>query len=110
MDAAADEVVRFWFEGDAKARVARWFRGGPELDAVIRERFGRTIDAALRGELDAWRASARGALALIVLLDQMTRNVNRGSPAAFAGDARALAASEELRASGRDRELDFDER
>ncbi len=110
MDARADEVVTFWFEGDAKARLARWFRGGPALDAAIRERFGELIDLAVDGELDAWRETARGSLALIVLLDQLTRNVHRGSPAAFAGDARALAISEELRTSGRDRELDWDER
>jgi uncharacterized protein (DUF924 family) len=110
MDARADEVVSFWFEGDAKARMARWFTRSPTLDEEIRQRFGPLIDSALRGELDAWTATPRGSLALVILLDQLTRNVNRGSPASFAGDARAHAVSDSLRASGRDRELDWDER
>jgi uncharacterized protein (DUF924 family) len=110
MDSRAHEVVSFWFEGDSKARMARWFSRDEALDSAIRERFGALIEAAVRGELDAWAESAEGSLALIVLLDQLTRNVHRGSPKAFGGDAHALEISDALRASGRDRELDWDQR
>ncbi len=110
MDTRALEVLDFWFEGDSKARRSRWFGGDTALDASIRDRFGPRIDAARRGELSAWAESAQGALALLVLLDQMPRNVHRGTAAAFASDAQALSISEALRESGRDRELGFEER
>jgi uncharacterized protein (DUF924 family) len=110
MDSRAEEVLGFWFAGDAAARGERWFNGGDAVDAECRERFGGLVEAALRGELDHWTDATRGSLALLVLLDQLTRNVFRGSPRAFAGDVRALEISEALRASGRERELTLGER
>ncbi len=98
------DVLDFWF-GTADAFDARWFNGGQAFDREIGERFGATIDAALAGELDAWTATTDGALALIVVLDQFTRNVHRGTPRAFAGDARALALAQALIAGGADRAL-----
>lgn len=89
------EVLHFWF-GDADRVDSRWFNGGAAFDALIRERFGPTIEAGLAGGLDAWgedvgTAEAPGpALALILVLDQFTRNVYRGTPRAFAGDSTAL--------------------
>lgn len=98
MDAAttSDEVLGYWLEpkpqseAEAKDRQALWFRGGPEVDRVIAERFGVLIERARRGELDAWTADFRGTLALVVLLDQFPRNVLRGTAGAFASDAEAL--------------------
>ena len=94
-DAGPDPVLDAWFgdERDGRRdlpRRKRWFRGGRALDAALRERFGATIEAAGRGELDRWRESPDGTLALIVLLDQFPRHVHRGTAAAFAHDARAL--------------------
>jgi uncharacterized protein (DUF924 family) len=91
------DVIDFWFgtlreDGTADPDVvARWWKKDPAFDASIRERFGEAVDAAARGDLDAWAATPEGRVALIILLDQFSRNVHRGSPRAFAGDGRALA-------------------
>lgn len=83
---SASAVIDFWF-GEASGK---WFGKDPAFDAEVRERFGRLVDRALAGKLDAWARDPKGALALVLLLDQMPRNVHRGTPKAFAGDARAL--------------------
>lgn len=89
-------VLDFWFRGaDPLAPppdevAALWFRSTPALDAEVRERFGSSINAAIRGELDEWSVDAPGRLALILLLDQLPRNAFRGAAAAFSGDAAAL--------------------
>lgn len=75
-----DDVLEYWF-GDltnpeaAPATVSRWFKGGPEVDEEIRARFGDALEPARRGELDAWAATPRGALALLILLDQRHQQV-----------------------------------
>lgn len=95
----SDEVLSFWFGGaleggdtppDAVAN--RWFKKDAAFDDAIRERFGETLAAAGRGELDHWRAAPERAVALIVVLDQFTRNTIRDSGDAFANDARAREA------------------
>ena len=67
-----------------------WFSGTPALDADIAHRFGAAIENALRGRYNHLARSPRGALALCLLLDQMTRNVFRGTGRAFAGEFRLL--------------------
>ncbi len=103
------EALDFWFgaPGSAEHGTQRkaWFVKDAAFDRAIAERFGATMERALRGELDAWAASAEGALARILLLDQFTRNVFRGEARAFAGDAQALAAASVLVGSRRDEEL-----
>jgi uncharacterized protein (DUF924 family) len=114
--AAPQEVLAFWFgapigsEQDALARVRRWFQGGPAFDEQVRARFPGTIEAALRGDLDAWSGEVSGRLALILVLDQMTRNVFRGTTRAWSGDARALALATEALDAGLDAELPFEQR
>jgi len=71
------------------AQRARWFRGGAAFDRECRERFGELTGEAIDGGLGAWAHSDRGLLALVLLLDQMTRNIYRDTPRAFAGDPRA---------------------
>ena len=93
------DVLAFWF-GSADAVDSRWFKRSDAFDAEIDNRFGATVQAALAGRLDAWALRPEGVLALIVLLDQFTRNVYRGTPAAFAGDAQALALAQKLVDSG----------
>ena len=100
----ARAVLDFWFGPGDDAR-PEWFRKDPTFDALIGQRFGDLIDAALAGGLDGWATSPRAALARIVVLDQFTRNVYRDTPRAFAGDALALAAARALVAHGWDREL-----
>lgn len=104
----SDTVLDFWFgplDADGfcvEDRDRLWFRGGEDTDRRIRERFAACVEQALNGELDDWASTPRGRLALIILLDQFTRNIHRGSAAAFGGDARAL----ELARDGVERGLD----
>jgi uncharacterized protein (DUF924 family) len=91
----SDEILEFWFgeSEDAAQRPDRmqlWFGGGDEVDRKIRERFGATLEQARSGAFDDWAETARGRLALIVLIDQFSRNVYRGSAEAFSKDALAL--------------------
>jgi uncharacterized protein (DUF924 family) len=101
---APDDVLDFWFGArDAPDfGIARdwWFGKSDATDRDIRARFEADVEAALRGERDGWAATPRGTLALILLLDQFTRNIHRDTPRAFAGDARALAWAKLLADSG----------
>jgi uncharacterized protein (DUF924 family) len=82
-----------------------WFGKDPAFDAQIRERFEALIAEALAGGLGEWCNTPQGALARVLLLDQFTRNAYRDTPAAFSGDARALATARDAIARGFDREL-----
>ena len=86
-----DEVLDFWFPAAALAvNHRRWFNGGPALDRDIADRFGAAIEHAGHGAYDDWTQTARGRLALIVLLDQFPRNAWRGTPRAYAWDENAV--------------------
>ena len=91
------DVLDFWFD---ELSDKQHFTKDAALDENIRTRFGLTLEAAARCELFAWRATAQGALAEIIVLDQFSRNVYRGTPRAFAQDALALALAQQLVASG----------
>ena len=91
------DVLDFWFD---ELSDQQHFTKDAALDENIRTRFGLTLEAAARCELFAWRATAQGALAEIIVLDQFSRNVYRGTPRAFAQDALALALAQQLVASG----------
>ena len=109
MDGQAQDVLDFWFlppdnPDYGQARV-EWFRKDDGFDAQIRARFGALIDVAIEGGLRAWDATPHGALARLIVLDQLTRNVYRGTPRAFAGDAQALALAVALTQAGQDQLL-----
>ncbi len=95
-------ILHFWFE---ELTAKQHFAKDAALDEAIRTRFGATLEAAARCELFAWRATAQGRLAEILVLDQFSRNVYRDTPRAFAQDALALVLAQELVASGQDRSL-----
>jgi uncharacterized protein (DUF924 family) len=92
MAAAWCELLDFWFssaadDGEvARQQSALWWSGDEDSDALIRVRFGNLRASAVRGELDHWLEEPHGRLALIVLADQFSRNLFRGSPEAFAAD------------------------
>jgi len=98
----ADDILYFWFE---ELSPAQHFAQDDALDAMIRARFGATCQAAQQCELWAWRTTAQGRLAEILVLDQFTRNIHRGTAAAFAQDAQALALAQELVAGHHDAAL-----
>jgi uncharacterized protein (DUF924 family) len=109
--ASPERINAFWL-GDAVdgpeqalARREVWYRGGKALDDEIASSFGPSIDAALLGTLDGWAESSEGALALVILLDQFTRNVFRNTPKAYAGDPKAREAAQECVRAERHREL-----
>jgi uncharacterized protein (DUF924 family) len=92
---AAHSVLEYWFGDSGRSasaldeRMRFWF--GTAHDAEMRERFGDLARRAADGELAAWADSPRRRLALILLLDQMPRNLHRGTALAFAQDEKALA-------------------
>ncbi|WP_051390761.1 DUF924 family protein [Paraburkholderia mimosarum] len=102
-------VLDFWFGAPGTEAFGRerkmWFRKRAVFDAQLRERFGALVDAAHAGELDAWCATPEGALALVIVLDQFSRNCHRGTPRAFVADEKALAIARAMVASGADLRL-----
>ena len=87
---SADDVLEFWFQ---QCRPWQWFRRRDSFDALVRERFGESVERALAGELDHWSCGPSSGLALVLLLDQFTRQIWRGEAKAFAGDPQALKLS-----------------
>ena len=86
------EILKFWFD---ETDPAKWWAKDDAFDKLISGRFSGVHARATRCELFEWRADARGRLAEIIVLDQFSRNMFRGTPLAFAGDALALALAQE---------------
>ncbi len=101
MTTAAD-VVSFWKE----AGPSKWFRKDAAFDAAFRNRFLAAHERAAKGELDHWRQTAAGALALLILLDQFPRNCFRGTARMFATDAKAKALAADAIELGHDQATD----
>ena len=100
--AIATELVDFWRD----AGMAKWFRGGDAFDAECRTRWLDAHLAAARREFDDWLDDAEGALALVLLLDQIPRNVFRNSGHAFATDPLALHYANRAIDAGHDAKID----
>jgi uncharacterized protein (DUF924 family) len=103
----SDDTIHFWFE---ELTDKQHFVKDPALDKAMRSRFGATLEAAARCELFAWRATAAGRLAEILVLDQFSRNIFRDTPRAFAQDALALVLAQEMVAGGHDQQLSVAQR
>jgi uncharacterized protein (DUF924 family) len=106
-----EDIIEFWFgdalESPASARLKSkfWYVSNPDTDNEIRQRFGPTLEAVHKGDLTAWEVSPEGALALVVLLDQFSRNVFRGDARAYSGDELALVIAKRAVQSGFDLKL-----
>jgi uncharacterized protein (DUF924 family) len=83
----AKTVVDFWMVAGEE----RWFTKDAAFDGALAVRFGNALKQARLGAFDHWAETPEGALGLVILLDQVSRNIHRGSPLAFAADAKALA-------------------
>jgi uncharacterized protein (DUF924 family) len=116
MEREIAEVLEFWFgELDASGiaderHTNAWFTKNPSFDDEITSRFITVHDAVASGERDAWLESPRGRLAWIIVLDQFSRNMFRGTAKMFAYDDKAYQAASDGVARGMDRELRHDER
>jgi len=111
MKETIQSILGFWF-GDAAddtaaaaSQAGLWWGKNDEADRQIGERFEAMLQQAAAGELDAWKQTPQGRLALILLLDQFPRNIYRGTPQAFAYDARARQLTLEGLESGDDKAL-----
>lgn len=96
------EVIQFWFEETAPSQ---WFKKDEAFDAKIKEKFEETYWSVVRSETKNWREVPEGRLAEVIVLDQFSRNMFRGSPQAFANDALALKLAEEAVEAGDDKKL-----
>ncbi len=85
------DILDFWFAAGPE----KWFKKSDTFDAEIRRRFGATHAEAAAGQLDEWMSDAQGSLALILVLDQFSRNLWRNDHRAFAQDAKALGLADE---------------
>src|ERR1700688_2130018 len=91
------DVIDFWF---VEIDPAQWWRHEPDFDRRIAERFAALHERAVRCEMYTWRSSALGRLAEMIVLDQFSRNLHRGTARAFAADPLALALAQEALAAG----------
>ncbi len=101
------EIIDFWFKEIEKEK---WFKKDESFDETLRTRFGQTHQMATHCELAHWRQSPQGRLAEIIVLDQFSRNLYRGSGLAFAHDTLALALAQTAVAAGDDLELEPEQR
>jgi uncharacterized protein (DUF924 family) len=107
------EVLDFWFAGYPVSRLPltelskRWFSSQAEFDQEIQTKLGSLHTQASQGALDTWQDTPEGCLALLILLDQCSRNLFRGSPQAFAWDAQALTIAKKMQAEQTDQKLPF---
>jgi uncharacterized protein (DUF924 family) len=97
-----EDVLEFWFDPAAEVH---WFDRDAAFDAHVRARFGAALDAAVRGELDGWAVTPEGWLALLIVLDQFSRNIYRDDGRAWIHDAKAQALAQAGIARGDDQSL-----
>ncbi len=110
MSAAAQDdrgVLDFWFDAETKPH---WFKQSDAFDQAVAERLGPLCAQARAGEIDGWAVQPDGLLALVILLDQVPRNLFRGTPEAFATDGKALALARLAVDQRMDRDLGVDQR
>ncbi len=105
--ATISDVLSFWIDDVGETR---WYKKDNALDTMIYERFAATWELAARGDLDDWSETPDGALALILVLDQFSRNMFRGEAKAFLTDAKALQIAKAAIAVGCDRQIDEPQR
>ena len=105
------QVVQYWFDGAEhdveriQARSKVWYSFSAELDAEIARKYGTLLQEIVNGQRQDWSQTSIGAIALVLVLDQFTRQIYRKTAAAFAYDAQALAITYSAISSGLDQEM-----
>lgn len=101
MPASIAKIINYWLGDEpglavnAQAQTKLWYDSNDLIDEEISMQFGESLQLAGAGELSNWEDSSHGCLALIILLDQFTRNLNRGTALAWKNDQRALEVAEQ---------------
>ena len=106
-DGWEEDVLDFWF---SELSTDQWYRKDDAVDRTIIERFGALHEAVAGTDNTALAASRESALAAIIVLDQFARNMFRGSPKSFAGDAKARALANAALESGFDADMSASEK
>jgi len=105
----ADDVLQFLFTPPAGADMTAlrklWFAKDAAFDQACRNRFAAAWQAACEGACDHWQATPRGALALVILFDQIPRSIFRGDPRSYASDSKALEVARRALKRGFDENL-----
>ena len=104
---AIDEILQFWFED---IEHSCWFKKDSGFDRELEQRFGDFLTLAKNDQLDDWCDTPGGRLALIIVLDQFSRNIFRGTSGAFEADAKALQLSVDGIQDGSDEKLTLEQR
>jgi uncharacterized protein (DUF924 family) len=107
MEKQQADVLDFWFR---ELGPQDWFGAGDKLDPIVSDRFAELHQQAVSGALDAWTQTPLGRLALIIVLDQFSRHIYRGTERAFAVDTKAQQLTLEGLASNEDEQLTFGQR
>lgn len=114
MNKDIQSIIEYWFGADAnnvvEGRDSLWFGGADDIDQQVKNKFSALVADAKQQKLDAWLTTAKGSLALILLLDQFTRNIYRSSPEAFVSDHLARTICYEGLEQGFDQVLSESER
>lgn len=103
-----EKLLHVWFGPPEQPPLAvskQWFSKNDAFDQALRTQFEATLEAGVHGQLEAWKSTARGRLALIVLFDQISRNIFRGTSRSFAQDSLALEQTLDVLAKGEERFL-----
>lgn len=105
------QILSYWF-GDVvdqpelmQQKLAFWYGKNDDVDNDIRQQFGEHVERASQGDYDDWQKTAEGRLALIILLDQFTRNIYRNTSEVYAADAKALQIAMQGIELGHDQQL-----
>ncbi len=105
----ARDVLEFWFGSPGSTEYGQsraiWFKKDPAFDEEVRRRFGAVHQAAAADQLDDWSGTSEGCLALVIVLDQFSRNMYRDTPQAFAFDRKALVLAEQAVNAGFDQSM-----
>ena len=101
--AGPDDILSFWLD---EIGPDGWYKNDPELDATIRDRFEDTWNGAMEGRFGLWLTYPSGSLAYIILLDQFSRNMFRGTAKSFFSDTVALAAAKQAIGRGWDMKIE----
>ena len=106
-DVSVEEILQFWFE---EIEQSRWFKKDPGFDRELEQRFGGVLTLAKNDRLDHWCDTPRGSLALIIVLDQFSRNIYRDTAGAFETDSKALQLTLDGIQKGLDEKLTLEQR